>query len=118
MSFLDEFLEDMRPLTHLKHTLISNQIGESKPTYTEQGEIHAILMHQGEINDHTQLVQNQVQYARNAYSLFYDQHKYTLSVKDRLVDEEWTTYEIIGLESWFAFWGAVEYFTAYITTLT
>jgi hypothetical protein len=87
MSFLDEFLEDMRPLTHLKYTLVSNQIGESKPTYTEQGEIQAILVHQGEISDHTQLVQNQLQYARNAYSLFYDQTKYTLTLKDRLVDE-------------------------------
>ena len=117
MAFLDEFVEDMRPLTHLKHTLVSNQIGESKPSYTEQGEIQAILVHKGEITGDPQLINNQIQYLWNAYSLFYDQTKYTLTVKDRLVDEDWTIYEIVALESWFAFWWEVEYFTAYITTL-
>jgi len=118
MTFLDDFTEDTRVLTHKPHTLITNDIGESKPSYPTQETINAILVPRGEITDDTHAFNNQLIYSQSTHLVFYDYHSYTLHRKDKIIDELGTIYDIVFIEPWFWFGGTIEYFVAYLVATT
>lgn len=98
MSFIDDFTEDMRILTHEPHILTTNDIGESKPSYPTQTTIKAILVPRGEITDDTQAFNNQLFYSQSTHLVFYDHRDYTLHRQDKILDELGTTYYIVFIE--------------------
>jgi hypothetical protein len=117
MSLIEHFWNDMRPLIHMKYTTNKDQIGEKQANYNEQWTIQAVLVHKREVSDNTQQIKNQIEYQRSGYLIYYDHTKYTLSNKDRLVDELGTTYKITEIEPGFAFGWTIEYYVAYITNI-
>lgn len=118
MSFLDDFTEDMRTLTHKPQTKTINSIGESIITYPTTATINAILVPREEISNDTQSFDNQLIYRQSSHLVFYDHRDYTLHRQDKIVDELDTTYDIVFIEPGFGFGWLIEYFVAYLIATT
>lgn len=114
MSFLDDFKEDMRTLTHTINITDRNSIGELVVTDTNEETIKAILTPIWIITDDMKHIAQQIEYSQSTHLLRYDHHTYTLHRNEQIIDDLGMKYTIKLIEPVIWFGGIIEHFTAYL----